>query len=120
MGEFATIVLITVMRLLSGQSVSGAGAQFSVASLIIFMIGVFTSLLIFAWWVARKARTRPILHGLLVGIVAVLTYELMTIRLDVPVTWAYIAIHALKLVGGAVGGWVAEQRRYGSDAFAMT
>lgn len=119
LGEITTIVLITVMRLLSGQSMRDVNAQFSVTSQIIFMVGVFTSLFVFAWWVARKALTRPILHGVLVGVAAVLTYELMTIRLHVPVNWQYVVIDGLKLVGGAVGGWLAATRRHAQDTVVM-
>ena len=66
--------------------------------------------------VHAEDRARPVVHGLLVGVVAVLTYELMTIRLQVPVTWSYVVIHALKLVGGSAGGWVAAQRSHAPGA----
>lgn len=113
LGEITTIVLITLLRLVSGQSLRGA-------FLATFIVGVFASLFLFAWWVARKAPARPVVHGLLVGVVAVLTYELMTIRVQVPVTWSYVVIHALKLVGGSAGGWVAAQRSHAQGALTTT
>ena len=83
LGEFSTIVLITVLRLMHGE---GMRAPLSAFGQTAFPVGVFASLLLCGWWVARKALAWPIVHGLLVGTVAVLTYELLTIRLQVPRT----------------------------------
>ena len=116
LGEISTIVLIMVLRLMQGQ---GWQAQLSGFSLAAFFVGVFASLLLFGWWVARKAPAWPIVHGLLVGIVAIVTYELMTIRLSVPRTWQYFVIHALKIVGAAVGGWLTATRRHLRDTVAV-
>ena len=120
LGEVATIVLIMVLRLLHGFSVRAYDAQLSALGRTTFLVGVFAFLLLVGWWVAGKAPARPIAHGLLAGIVAVLTYELLTIRVPVPVTWSYLAVHALKLLGGVTGGWVAAKRRHGLHSVAMT
>lgn len=110
LGELATLALIMVLRLMHGYSVRAYDAQLSTVGRTTFPVGVFASLLVFSWWVARKAPARPIAHGLLVGVVAVLVYELLTIGIPVPVTWSYVGVHALKLLGGVAGGWIAARR----------
>ena len=64
---------------------------------------------VFGWWVARGVESRFTLHGLLVGVVAMLIYLALT-RLQ-PEPWAYVVAHALKLAGGAAGGWIAARSR---------
>jgi hypothetical protein len=60
---------------------------------------------LFGFWVGRGVKSQFVLHGLLVGAVAVAIYLALT-RLQ-PEPWAYIVAHGLKLVGGASGGWLA-------------
>jgi len=60
-------------------------------------------------WVGRGVKSRFVLHGLLVGAVAMAIYLALT-RLG-PEPWAYVVAHGLKLVGGASGGWQAECNR---------
>lgn len=62
-----------------------------------------------ALWVGRRIESRFILHGTLVGVVAALIYVGLTGAQPEPL--AYIVAHALKLVGGACGGFVAQRRR---------
>ncbi|MGA8670165.1 MAG: hypothetical protein WB679_09830 [Terracidiphilus sp.] len=64
---------------------------------------------LFGFWVGRGVKSRFILHGLLVGAVAAVIYLALT-RLG-PEPWAYVVAHALKLIGGASGGWVAGRGR---------
>lgn len=68
----------------------------------------FVAVLALAYWVARKASKQPVLHGVLVGIVAVLLYIGISVGQPEPI--AYIVAHALKVLGGAVGGFVASKR----------
>jgi hypothetical protein len=49
------------------------------------------------------------LHGILVGVVATLLYVGLTLGRPEPL--AYLVAHALKILGGAAGGRVAERRR---------
>jgi hypothetical protein len=120
LGEIATLALIMGLRLMHGYSVRAYDAQLSILGRATFLVGVFAILLLFGWWVARKAPALPIAHGLLVGIVAVLVYELLTIRIPVPVTWSYVAVHALKLLGGVAGGWIVARRRHALKRPTMT
>jgi len=53
-------------------------------------------------------------HGLLVGVVAMVIYVALTLARPEPV--AYLIAHGLKLLGGMAGGWFAGQRKlHGPD-----
>lgn len=71
--------------------------------------GSFVTCFLAALWVCRRIESRFILHGTLVGVVAALIYIALTRGQPEPV--AYIVAHALKLAGGACGGFVAQVRR---------
>jgi len=71
--------------------------------------GSFVMCFLGALWVCRRIESRFILHGTLVGVVAALTYVALTRGQPEPL--AYIVAHALKLVGGACGGLVAQRRQ---------
>lgn len=64
---------------------------------------------LFALWVGRGLTSRFILHGALVGVVATLLYVALTLARPEP--FAYLAAHGLKILGGAVGGFVTGRRR---------
>jgi putative membrane protein (TIGR04086 family) len=79
--------------------------------------GSFITCFLGALWVCRRIEARYILHGTLVGVVAALIYLALTRAQPEPA--AYILAHALKLVGGACGGWAAERRRSPSPPKAV-
>ena len=56
-------------------------------------------------WIARKASTARIVHGTLVGVVALAIYAVLTWRQDLPLV--YTVANYLKVAGGAAGGWLA-------------
>jgi hypothetical protein len=60
---------------------------------------------LFALWVGRGVDSGFVLHGMLVGVVATLLYVGLTLARPEP--FAYLVAHALKVLGGAVGGLVA-------------
>src|SRR6516164_8546424 len=74
----------------------------------------FVTCFLGALWVCRRVESHFILHGTLVGVVAALIYVGLTRAQPEPL--AYIVAHALKLVGGACGGFVAQRRRSPSPA----
>jgi putative membrane protein (TIGR04086 family) len=76
--------------------------------------GSFVMCFLGALWVCRRIESHFILHGTLVGVVAALIYVGLTRAQSEP--FAYIVAHALKLVGGACGGFVAQLRRSPSPA----
>lgn len=61
----------------------------------------------FGLWVGRKAPQRGVLHGALVGVVATLIYVGMSRGQPQPL--AYLVAHALKVLGGAAGGFFASK-----------
>ena len=65
----------------------------------------FVACLLFGIVVARKAQQRRVLHGGLVGVVAMLIY--VAISFGQPEPFAYILAHGLKVLGGTAGGLVA-------------
>jgi len=71
--------------------------------------GSFVMCFLGALWVCRRIESRFILHGTVVGVIAALIYVALTRAQPEP--FAYIVAHALKLVGGACGAFVAQRRR---------
>lgn len=71
--------------------------------------GSFITCFLGALWVCRRIESRFLLQGTLVGVVAALLY--MALTRAQPEPFAYLVAHALKLAGGACGGWVAERLR---------
>lgn len=72
-------------------------------------VGSLLLCFLFGLWVSRGAESRFALHGLLVGVVAMLIYLALT-RLQ-PEPWQYVLAHLLKMVGGTAGGWLAGRGR---------
>ena len=58
-------------------------------------------------WIARRAGTLFVLHGLLLGLVAALMYAALTWNKSLPL--AYVVSNYLKVVAGAAGGFVAQR-----------
>jgi hypothetical protein len=71
--------------------------------------GSFVTCFLAALWVCRPIESHLVLQGTLVGVVAALIYVALTRAQPEP--FAYIVAHALKLAGGACGGFVAQWRR---------
>jgi|SRR5579863_6963317 len=71
--------------------------------------GSFITCFLGALWACRRVESRFVVHGTLVGVVAALIYVILTRAQPEP--FAYIVAHALKLAGGACGGFVAGRRR---------
>ena len=72
-------------------------------------VGSLVLCFLFGFWAGRGVKSLFMLHGLLVGVVAMAIYLALT-RLG-PEPWAYVVAHGLKLVGGAGGGWLAGRNR---------
>jgi putative membrane protein (TIGR04086 family) len=76
--------------------------------------GSFLTCFLAALWVCRRVESHFILQGALVGVVAALIYVGLTRAQPEP--FAYLLAHALKLAGGACGGFVAQRGRAASPA----
>ena len=59
-------------------------------------------------WLGRKFASKPVLHGVLIGIAGSLMYVALTRAAPEP--WPYLLAHALKIAGGAAGGIVLAGR----------
>ena len=99
LAEVSLIALVIPVSLLYGQHVL----------LYVAPPGSLLTCFLFALWVGRRIDSRFLLHGILVGVVAVLLYIGLTLGRPEPL--AYVVAHALKILGGAAGGLVAARRR---------
>ena len=98
LAEVAIFVIVIPLSLLMGQQsllYSAPPASFAAA-------------FVFGLWVARKARERRVLHGTLVGVIAMLIYIGTSLGRPEPV--AYVIAHVLKVLGGVMGGFVASKQ----------
>ena len=82
------------------------------------IVSSFVMVFLFTLWVGRRLEAGFVLHGALVGMVAVLLF--VTLIFAVNKTFAepplYIVAHAMKLLGGITGGRVAEKRKRRASA----
>ena len=94
------------------------------------VIGSFLLPFLFAVWVGRRASSRRVLHGLMIGVIATAIFLALSEAsrrwgppAD-PQPFAYTIAHGLKLLGGALGGLVAERQQrksaHGVGAAAVT
>jgi putative membrane protein (TIGR04086 family) len=78
----------------------------------------FVVLVAFGYWTARGAPRSQVLNGFLTGLAGVGLYLCLVFAGSAAahrdpmasMTLAYLLAHALKLAGGAVGGWIAARR----------
>lgn len=98
LAEVAVFVLVIPLSLVAGQGSLVYSAP----------PASFLATLLFGLWVGTKAPQRPLLHGTLVGFVAMLIYLGMSLGRPEPI--AYIIAHVLKVLGGAGGGFIALKR----------
>jgi putative membrane protein (TIGR04086 family) len=99
LAEFALILAIVPIGLRLGDTFLQLAAP--PGSFIVCFLG--------ALWTCRRVESRFLLHGVLVGAVAALFYIALTGFKPEPL--AYVIAHALKLAGGAAGGWIAQRRK---------
>ena len=108
--EVALSIVVIPFALLGGQKLLDIVIE--PATLIVYVP--------FGLWVARPLHGRCVLHGILMGAVAVLFYNALNFgasslpgapALDLTKIFSplYLLSHALKLVGGGIGGWLASR-----------
>ena len=78
------------------------------------MVSSFATVFLFTLWVGRRIESGFILHGILVGVVALLLFQIVIFAGSGSLAQPplYVVAHALKIVGGLTGGLVAERRRH--------
>jgi hypothetical protein len=78
------------------------------------IVSSFVMVFLFTLWVGKHIESRFVLHGALVGGVAVLLF--VTLIFAINTTFAepplYIVAHTMKILGGVTGGLVAERRQH--------
>jgi hypothetical protein len=92
------------------------------ATALLNLIVPLISLAIFVvagWWSARAVPSRGVMQGALAAIIAVGIYALMVIaalmfrpgaKLSDAMSTPYLVAHVLKIVGGAIGGWLVARK----------
>lgn len=82
------------------------------------LVSSFVMVFVFTLWLGRRIESGFVLHGILVGAVAMLLFVALNFGLNAtleepPLYWV---AHGLKILGGLAGGLVAERRRHQSLA----
>ena len=110
LGELVGIVVLMGIRLLHGYSPVEI-TPLTALGRSAFLLELGGMMALCGWWVAsRKAHRYRVLHGLFVGLTAVLLYEIVTFRQPIPVNLQYLLAHAVKVCGGVIGGWLAARQ----------
>jgi hypothetical protein len=110
-GLVAEILLLGIYQLVAWRY-----GNRGLAAMTVIIAGSFLFMAVGAIWVARKIESRFILHGFLVGIVAVLYYVIRSLpdllggRYPDYVQLALVG-HTPKILGGLVGGFLAARSR---------
>lgn len=104
----AEILLLAVFLIVSQPLTSLVGATIGLG-------GGFVSMLLAAIWAVQKIESRFVLHGILVGIAAIVFYTIGDVlrgqfHLTGHSVLFYLA-HIAKILGGAAGGFVGGRRR---------
>jgi len=111
--------LAEILLILAVIPVYATGGRQSVLTTVA-VAGSFLAFIPVAWWLGRTTP-RPVLHGTLMGAAGATIYIVLTIvgrQLDPnapPAPSIYYVAHALKLAGGATGGWLAKSARLGNQ-----
>ena len=98
LGNVAVALLIIPFAVIGGQERLGYVAP----------PASFVGVLVVGYWIARKAPQRALLHGLLVGVFAVLIY--IPVLFSDEITPAHILASGLKVLGGVLGGFLVARR----------
>jgi len=107
---FVIAAAVTVYR----HALSATPAETGVFSARVgYYVGVFGGMpaaIAFALWVGRSVRASFILNGALVGCVAALVHLSLFAASGMGFQVAYVIADALKVAGGAMGGFLAQRR----------
>lgn len=77
----------------------------------IVVAGSFVMPALMTQWVARRARSRLVLHGLLVGFTAFVVYVTPLLLAGEDQPPLYWIAHAMKILGGLTGGVIAARQQ---------
>jgi hypothetical protein len=82
------------------------------------IVSSFAVTLAAAIWVCRRVESSHVLHGVLVGVVAIAIFVLLTQARPEPLL--YVLAHGLKIAGGATGGYIVKRQRLARVASVRT
>jgi len=111
-GLVAEILLLLIYQFVVQLYGRGTAATVTVIG------GCFLFMLLGALWVGRGIESRFILHGFLVGVVAIVYYVIRSLPVvfsgEYPMNYWLAALygHTPKLLGGLVGGYLAGRRKW--------
>lgn len=109
-------LIAEILLLLIAESVVQAYGN-RLASGLVAIVGSFVFILVGALWVGRKIESRFVLHGFLVGVVAVAYYvvnrlpDVLSGEYQANYWLSALIMHPPKLLGGIVGGYIAGRRK---------
>jgi hypothetical protein len=69
-------------------------------------------------WFGRRFSANFVLQGVLIGLIGTVMYVALT--RGQPEPWQYLLAHALKVLGGAAGGWTVARQRLSQSGGAAT
>ena len=119
LAEFSVIAIFFV--LLFGAMAAGVpemARPLSTLDYVDALVSSFVMVFVFTLWLGRRIESGFVLHGILVGVVAMLLFVALNFGLngtleEPPMYWV---AHGLKVLGGLTGGLVADRRRHQSLA----
>ena len=110
-------VLAIFFLLLAGAMLAGVpeiAAPMSTLDNIDAIVSSFATMFLFTLWAAKRIDSALVLHGALIGVFGIVLFSILWLSTAGPLgaqPWPYLVAHALKVVGGMTGGFVAERRR---------
>ena len=110
-GLIAEILLIGIYQIVA--ALYGHGN----AAIITVIVGAIVFMMLGALWVGQKIESHFILHGFLVGVVAIIYYiirslpEALSGEYPMDYWLAVLLGHPPKLLGGIVGGYISGRRK---------
>jgi putative membrane protein (TIGR04086 family) len=116
LGGFLAEVLVMVLILPVAYAVgydltSGDPSSVPAALNTAIVIASFIAPLLLTQWVAKKITSQFVLHGFLVGFTAFVIYMIPMVLSGAAQPPVYWIAHAMKILGGVTGGYVAARRR---------
>jgi hypothetical protein len=118
-GLSAEIIVMIVFGLLllvaTAAGVPGIAAPMTTLDYIDAIVMSFVSMALVTVWVGKRIDSAFVLHGVLIGAFGVLLFTIMWVATTG--SWAqpalYVVAHGFKIIGGVVGGRIAERRHRG-------
>lgn len=121
LAEMLVLVMILPVALAVGFDLSNSDPSSVPPALnAAIVVASFIGPLLLTQWVARRLTSQFVLHGFLVGFTAFVIYMIpMTLSGESQPLIYWIA-HAMKILGGVTGGFVAARRHTARGTAALT